>query len=292
MSNNIILGTAKIGIDNYGFSSKSLKSSNEDLFSCAKKNGILMLDTSPRYGDAESIIGDYHANNDFKFFISTKVDNLLKNDQSSESKIFHSVEKSIERMQVSKINTLFLHQNELEILSDSKILKALEKLKNEGLVSKIGSSIYNYQECQFTIDCDIYDVVQVPINIMDTSIYSELLKKNESFDTIIFARSIFLQGVLFNRSQIYNHIKQAKYLTKYLEKIDLLVKKYEISLIEMSCSFVLSLRRISNIIVGTNSTKNLSDIKDASLIELPEELILELRALSDQYKEWGNPKNW
>jgi len=42
----------------------------------------------------------------------------------------------------------------------------------------------------------------------------------------------------------------------------------------------------------TKQIPNHLDIKDASLIELREELILELRALSDQYKEWGNPKNW
>ena len=121
MSEKIILGTAKIGIDDYGFSSKNKQSKSEKLLSKAKNLGIVMLDTSPRYGNAESIIGNYHDNNEFKFLISTKVDSLLRDDLNSEYKICHSVEKSINRMQISSIDTkkhmsLNLHMITITIL--------------------------------------------------------------------------------------------------------------------------------------------------------------------------------
>ena len=292
MLNKIILGTAKIGIKDYGFSSKKNHSNDEKLLLKAEEYGISTLDTSPRYGSAEFAIGKFHDANGVKFKVDTKVDNLLVNDHESEYKIFNSVENSIRRMNVSKINTLYLHQNELEILSDTKILNALEKLKNEGLIEKIGSSIYNYEECQYSIDCDIYDVVQVPVSIMDSFIYSTTVRKNELKNTQLVARSIFLQGILFNRVDVKKKIQQSESVLKYLQKIDDLSAKYNISLIDISCAFVASLPSIINIIVGTKSIENLSSITNASLLNLPIELFNEIDKLSEGYKEWGNPRNW
>ena len=174
----IILGTAKIGMPSYGFSSESNHVSYYDLFCKASELGVLTLDTSPRYGNAEELIGAYHKKNDRKFLISTKVDNLIPNDKDSESAIFNSVKNSINKAGVSHIEELYLHQNEMDIISDSKIISSLLKLKNIGMVKKIGVSIYNYEECKFSLESDVYDMVQIPINIMDTNIYSRLVKNN------------------------------------------------------------------------------------------------------------------
>ncbi len=81
-------------------------------------------------------------------------------------------------------------------------------------------------------------------------------------------------------------------MLRYLQKIDHLSDKYNISLINISCAFVLSLPGVSNIIVGTRSIENLSNITNAALLSLPEELFNEVRKLSEEYKEWGSPRNW
>jgi aryl-alcohol dehydrogenase-like predicted oxidoreductase len=47
------LGTAKLGIDNYGFYSNSLPKDKVRLLENSYRFGVHSFDTSPRYGDSE-----------------------------------------------------------------------------------------------------------------------------------------------------------------------------------------------------------------------------------------------
>ncbi len=291
MNNEVILGTAKLGIPDYGFPSANSYASPNELLKKAKNSGVDTLDTSPRYGDAEKLIGIFHNQNKSLFKICTKVDNLNKNDKHSERNIFKSVEKSIARTQVSQIEILYLHQNEMEIISDHNILMALDKLKVSGIVKKVGASVYSNEECEFSLNNNVYDVIQAPISILDTYMYSELLETNKNKCEII-ARSVFLQGTLFNRGDIRSKIHQSESMLQYLSQIDYLVDKHGLNLLNLACSFVLALPHVTNIIIGTASQNNLLKIMEVVRAQLPKELFGEVKALSDQYKEWTNPRNW
>ncbi len=291
MSSKIILGTAKFGISGYGFSSGNHYSSTHELLQKAKELGVDTLDTSPRYGDAEKQIGDYHKCNPNSFKVCSKVDGLMPNDVHSERNIFRSVEKTITLSCVSQIEILYLHQNELDIISDHNILEALVKIKESGIVKKVGTSVYSPGECEFSLNSDVYDVIQAPISILDTYMYSKLIEMNRNKNEII-ARSVFLQGTLFNREDIRNKIKQAEPMLEYLDQVDCLVKKYGSNLLSLACSFVLTLPHVTNFIVGTASLQNLVRIVGAAGVNIPGELFVEVKALSNQYKEWGNPRNW
>ena len=288
----IILGTAKIGMPSYGFSSESNHVSYYDLFCKASELGVLTLDTSPRYGNAEELIGAYHKKNDRKFLISTKVDNLIPNDKDSESAIFNSVKNSINKAGVSHIEELYLHQNEMDIISDSKIISSLLKLKNIGMVKKIGVSIYNYEECKFSLESDVYDMVQIPINIMDTNIYSRLVKNNTFSTKEIIARSVFLQGIMFNSKKANNKVSHIEEIDEYMVSMKLLSKKYKIDLPSLAFAFAYNMPSVSKVIVGTSSTDNLDKIIKSTKIQLPSLLISNIRIMSDEYKVWGNPRNW
>ena len=291
MRNKAILGTVQFGIKGYGFSSLKRQAKSSSLLDLAYKYEIDTLDTSPRYGNSEDVIGEYHAQNSHMFKVCTKVDNLEVVSLSSEKRIFNSVINSIRATGVNYIETLYLHQNEMEIISDENIITSLKKLKDSGLVKKIGVSIYNAEECNFTLESNVYDVIQLPINILDSSIYSNLISQN-TIDKEIIGRSIFLQGILFNREGIKNKIKQSKEVFEYLLKLDNLANEFNIDLITMACSFVFSLTKIDGIIVGTSVEKNLMDIINASKFKITKELHDKLIMLSCRYKEWGNPRNW
>ena len=291
MSNKAILGTVKFGIQGYGFSSLKSQAKSGNLLDLARKYGVDTLDTSPRYGNSEDVIGEYHAKNSHIFKVCTKVDNLEVASLSSEKRMFDSVVNSIRATCVNHIETLYLHQNEMEIISDENIITSLEKLKSSGLVKKIGVSIYSAEECKFALENNVYDVIQLPISILDSSIYSNLISDN-SINKEIIGRSIFLQGVLFNREDIKNKIKQSKKVFNYISKLDDLASEYNIDLITMACSFVFSLMKVDGIIIGTNVEKNLIDIINASKFKMTKELRVKLTELSCEYKEWGNPRNW
>jgi uncharacterized protein len=290
MINKIILGTAKLGISGYGFSSSEPHLSSSEILGHAYDEGIEILDTSPRYGNAEKLIGDYHVENENRFRICTKVDNLLPNSLSSYGYIQNSVINSIERTKVNIIETLYLHQNDLAIISDKKITKSLIQMKKNGFVKKIGVSVYSREECEFAIKSDVYDVIQIPLSILDSYIYSSEVKTGSTKE--IIARSIFLQGILFNRDRISSEIKQSIDLLRYISNIDDLLKEYKIDLMSLACCFVLSLHNVTYMIVSSSSRKNLTYIVESSKNKLHDELFHHIEQLSSSYKAWGNPRNW
>jgi aryl-alcohol dehydrogenase-like predicted oxidoreductase len=287
----LTLGTAKMGIKAYGFSSKAKRSPPDKLMQEAWEIGIKSLDTSPRYGNAEELIGAFHRKTDYKFKVSTKIDNLDLNKNNFKEVIFSSVERSLEKMQLNEIETLYLHQNDLKIISNPRILDVLRATKERYPVKKVGASIYSYEECRFAIEHDIYDVVQVPISILDSNIYSRVCDGLNN-RTEIIARSVFLQGLIFNRNLISLKVKQFQKLTKYLNKLDSLAIKYRMDLVAIACGYVARLNSVSNFIVGSSSVDNLKILCKYSQEEIPEELFLDIYQMAKIYKVWGNPRNW
>ena len=291
MKNKVFLGTVKFGVKDYGFSSLKKQSNVDSLLALAHKCKIDVLDTSPRYGNSEDVIGEYHAQHIHRFRVCTKVDNLEVASLSSERKIFQSVVNSIRSTGVDSIEILYLHQNEMEIIRDEIIINALQKVKEVGLVKKIGVSIYNAEECRFALANNVFDVIQLPVNILDSSIYANLIHHKPT-DKEIIARSIFLQGLLFNRKDIKNKIKQWKELLEYISKLDDLAYEYNIDLPTMACSFVSSLIELDGVIVGTGVEKNLTRIIKASRFKMTQDLHDKLMLMSRKHKDWANPRNW
>ena len=170
-------------------------------------------------------------------------------------------------------------------------MNALKKIKDDGLVKKIGVSIYNNEECKFSLDSDTYDVIQLPVSILDSFMYSELIH-NDTTNKKIIARSIFLQGVLFNRDLIKSKVKQSRSMLKYISKLDQLALEYKVELFMLACSYVLSLPKVDNIIVGTGVKENLLSIIESSKFKITSDIMAQIYQLSSEYKEWGNPRKW
>lgn len=290
MKSKVILGTAKFGINNYGFSSNEPSLSVIEILQLANNIGIDTLDTSPRYGSAEKMIGQFHKEGNSKFKVCTKVDNLEPASKKSIYKINESVLNSIKVLNVDILETVYLHQNEIGIITDKNIIDSLKRIKSNGYTKKIGVSVYSVEECKFALQSEIYDVIQVPVSVLDSYIYSKIKNINSSKE--IVARSIFLQGALFNRENIKKQIKQSDDLLLFLKMLDEISFKNKYSLSDLAVAYVAGLPMVSKFIVGTSSRKNLEDILKATRIKLSDNLNNLLEVNSSKYKIWGNPRNW
>ena len=68
--------------------------------------------------------------------------------------------------------------------------------KERKLINKIGLSIYS-QECLDNIDLKLIDIIQLPLSLYDQRvIHSGLIDSLIEKDISIYARSIYLQGLL------------------------------------------------------------------------------------------------
>ena len=284
------IGTAKLGDENYGYSSDKSDRDIEKFFDKCKELEIHNFDTSPRYSSSEKILGKYLSKfSNSKVFVSTKVDDLIPNSIHSKEKIKSSIDKSLSDLNLNKLDLLYLHQNSLEIISDKFILDSLVKVKQQGYVSSIGASIYNIEELQYVIQSNIFDYVQIPINISDIYFYNTLLNSNCKIK--IVARSIFLQGALLNLNKVKN-IKYFKELSEAIVKLKEILKEHNLELTKTLIAYIFSLNKLSMVIMGTTSLDNLNQNHINSKIQLNNEIISELNNFSKYQALWTNPRNW
>ncbi|RDW59885.1 hypothetical protein BP6252_12972 [Coleophoma cylindrospora] len=136
-----IFGCATIG---YNFTTKE---SVEELLSIVKNTGIKRLDTAGRYppsspGDSERLLGEAGAN-DLGFQIDTKIMVFTTTAGSlSAENIASSVQRSLERLRLQQLNTLYCHMPDPEtpLLEQAK---AMNDQYEQGHFKQLGVSNFS-----------------------------------------------------------------------------------------------------------------------------------------------------
>lgn len=287
----IFLGTAKLGEPTYGlFSASKRELEPMSFLQSATELGFTHFDTSPRYKEAEQILGSYFKKSGLKPFVASKIDHLFPQNPASGKLMEQSVKNSLKKLNLPALDVCYLHQNDVAILSDRDIQNGLLQLKDRGLIRLAGASVYSLDEAQYALESGIFEVIQVPISVFDLGFYD--LVKRYSKKIIFVARSLLLQGILVHRGQIGERIKQSALVSDYLNKLDRIAAKINLSTLEMSLAFVFSLPQIRYFVIGSTSAENLRKDIDCLKIKLPKETAKEITALARLPKEWTNPRNW
>ena len=294
------LGTAQLGFD-YGIANASGKPNLDQSFEIletAINTGINCFDTAPSYGDSEEIIGSFMADRigGAQPIICTKL--KVDFDDSTDSiEIYQQMKKNIEesmkRLQTNKIPILLLHSACNMTDNGGLILQSLIRLKDEGVLEKIGVSVYSPEEVTKAIDLGVFDAIQIPINVFDHRlIESGLLKSLMQHDFIVFARSIFLQGLFFlDPETLPENLKLDREPIMVVRK---LAQKYEIGIAEMAVAFVRDLPEISSLVIGAETSTQV--LSNCGLIECPK-LLNELKdEILDTFRDLPekliNPSYW
>jgi len=285
----LTLGTAKLGMPAYGFSDGYALTDPVNFILRSLNKGIRFIDTSPRYGNSEELIGEALRLSKKKPSVSTKIDNLVPQSCNTPNLMIKSVNESISKLN-APIDICYLHQNEIEIISDNYVHEGIKILKNSNLIKEIGTSVYSQEELIYSLDCGIYDWVQIPVNILDTSFYH--IANNHVSEIKIAARSVFLQGAIFNnrRSRI-----NAKYHHELLDTIDQLQKlctDFGLNIQQLCVAYLSSLDKINQIIVGTISDDKLIENMASIKMQLNKSLIASIEKISVKSKPWSDPRSW
>ena len=136
--------------------------------------------------------------------------------------------------------------------------------------------MYSIQELDYILKCHIYDWVQIPINILDTSFYEYVIQSSSKIK--IAARSIFLQGNLINtRDFLKKKYDGLKYL---LNEISLISSLVGVDLSKLMISYINSLDKIEQIVIGTTSNQNLISAVESFNIKLKPEILKRLNRIS------------
>ena len=246
----MIIGTAQFGY-HYGIANKSGRTRRNEvhkILDYAWINGIDTIDTAKAYGNSEQIIGDYlNKNPDKTFTVITKLDDLTY-------KVNHQIQDS-----VKKLNQLpsIVMAHSADIYLQSSFQRELAEAKNKFGINKIGVSVYNENELFHVMQSFLKpDIVQLPINILDTRLY-----RGDALDIInrekieVHARSVFLQGLFYlNEEELNTRFSD---VTPYINKLELIAQKANLSLPELSLLWLNKLNKISKIVIGIDNVNQL-----------------------------------
>ena len=252
------LGTVQLGMD-YGIHNANGKPSLETSFrilDAAMAAGINTLDTAAGYGNSEEVIGAWLKTipEDQRPFIVTKAAKL---DHSSLDALRADLKKRIktsrERLGLSQLPLLMLHNYE-DYLCDKKNVKLVfEELKASGDILYSGISAYSNHDYG-ELAASGFDAVQIPVNIFDWGqIEDGGLQKLKDSGMMIFVRSVYLQGLVFQDPEtLPAHMAFCK---ETLVKFRALCDKYQLSPAVLALSYALTLPGVTSLVLGSETVE-------------------------------------
>lgn len=257
--NKLALGTVQFGL-NYGVANTDGQVSARQakyIVDRALKAGMDTLDTAIVYGNSEEELGKIGIES---WRVVTKLPEVPVDCKDVSSWVTDQVECSLERLGLSEVYGLLLHQPE-QLLGDEgvSLYRCLCELKENGKVRKIGLSIYDPQELEAIISSSPIDIIQAPFSVLDRRlIESGWADRLRRMGVEIHARSIFLQGLLLmtkeQRPSKFN--RWAETWSEWHQWLN----QTGLTPLQACLRFSLSQELIDRVVIGVDSVAQLKEI--------------------------------
>lgn len=284
----LALGTAQFG-SNYGVANKGgkvLYRQTQDILELAMKSGIDTIDTAASYGDSEKVLGSLGTT---KFRVVTKLGPLLPASSSIEDTVQTKVKGALERLDLTSIYGLLIHNTEDLFGPNGKALVAsLMRLKDIGLIGKVGVSVYEPQELRRVMKVALPDLVQLPLNLVDRRFARDgLLGELYDKGIEIHSRSAFLQGLLLMPLDDLPEKFHRWY--PLFKRWDTVKQQSRFTQAALCLSYPLSFSEIARVVVGVDNLRQLTELLDA---ECQDAANVDLSFLESSDLTLINPSKW
>lgn len=290
----LALGTVQFGLD-YGVSTANGKTPYDEvekILEFAELMELEVLDTAIDYGESEEVLGKAMSKNSC-FKIITKVPGTNKEIINIEDiqKLENDLKNSLKKLKVKSLYGVMIHNVADVFKQNGNLLyEKLVDMKEKGLIKKIGFSVYDVKEINKIIDTYNFDIIQLPINVLDQRIIkSGYLKVLKKLGVDIYVRSVFLQGLLLmNHENLpikFNTIKPK--LMDYQQ----LLKNHNMSLVDGALDFIKNVKEIDYVVVGVNNLNQLNDLKE-SFDKRNDFIDIDYTSFASDNLEIIDPRHW
>lgn len=277
----------------------------------AMELGLNQFDTAPYYGFglSERRVGDalreYDAND---YVLSTKVGRILEPCAKAEDKygfcspmpfepkydysydgIMRSFEHSIQRLGLSKIDILYMHDigrathgddhDRLFKIAMEGGYKAMDELRSQGLVSAIGLGVNEYEVCEQAMDHGYFDCFLLAgrYTLLEQKALESFLprcvKENSSiilggpYNSGILATGVRQPGVVAH----YNYEPANETIINTVAKIEDICQEFNIPLAAAALQFPLAHPAVVSVIPGLSSANRVETTVEQMNINIPSE---------------------
>lgn len=280
MKSHLILGTAQL-TRSYGVLGGDERrgdiSAGQKTIEHAGELNLLAVDTAPIYDSAEGVIGAAQTS----LPVHTKLQSGIP--------ALESLRGSLDRLNRSSVEVVYLHEELTLDHAQLQMLVALNSARGD-LFAELGVSIYDESEFDLAIAHPLIDVIQLPYNLFDQRFGPERLGAAVGAGKKVFARSIFLQGLLLTEPRKLPVAVRS--LRRKIVQFQETARRWSLTPLQGSLYFAQQNQNLSAIIVGASNEKELHDIHLASCSEEFRGFYDDLQ--SQQWPAWPDtdPRRW
>ena len=255
------MGTVQLGMD-YGFGEFSSKPKKEyafELLDRAVANGVNNIDTANNYGESEKVIGEWlQTKKGEKPMIVTKIGPF---DHSSPEALLADMkaqtDKCLETLGTDTIDILMAHYFEDWEQHPEIVSGFFADLKAKGIIRYSAISVYSRHDYKAIAKAG-FDAIQIPLNLFDwTQIENGGIQALADAGMMIFARSVYLQGVVFMKPEELD--PRMDFCRPYIEKFRALCDEFKMSPPVLAISFVLSVPGITTVVLGCQTLEQIDN---------------------------------
>ncbi len=254
-----------IGVEN----TSDMLSENEaiGLLHASLGAGINFFDTARMYGNSENIMGKAFKHRREEAVICTKCRHFLDKEGKIPRRpclkriIKNSLDESLKALSTEHVEIFMLHQANLDVLENEEIPTIFQELKKEGKIKASGVSTYTPEETQKAIETGVWDVIQLPFNLMDQRQATFFPAAKEKGIGLV-VRSVLMKGLLSERAK--NLHPALKKVEQHISGYAKLQKASGYSLPKLATKFALSFPEVSSILVGIDRKEYLEQSLEAA----------------------------
>ena len=279
-STELILGTAQFQ-SGYGVvrdTEQAHQSDGVDILELAARLGIAALDTAPAYGRAEDKIGQSGCG----LPVHTKLD--------PKRSPAESLSQSLQDLRRDCVDVLYIHDSAEVLRPESRVVAFASELVGER-VGSLGASVYDLPEFEAAVDDPRIGVVQVPLNLFDRRLTQDLIASASSTGTIVYVRSVLLQGIL--AADPLELVGPTLPLRPYVVAFAELAERVGKTRRDLAIGWVKAISGIRGMLVGAESVIQLRElVASFNSPPLDDGLIAELEALPYPPAAQCDPRSW
>ncbi|PYI53955.1 aldo/keto reductase [Paenibacillus flagellatus] len=269
----LMLGTAQLGLSGYGIANRTESVDGRAILDRCRELGVNGYDTALEYGDAEETLGRYFADRaaaggagEHPPFIVSKVkaDLGLSSADALERQLTGRVETILARLRLSTLPALLLHDPAVLQAYGERVADVLRRLRAAGLIGRAGVSLGAEPDRQFA-DCggllrdDVYEVVQLPMNVWDRrAVGCGAMAQFRADGRIVAVRSVFLQGLFFHTGDGLDEPLRSAALPELI-KLRAIADDEGMSIAQLAMSYVRDTEGVHCVVVGAERPEQVDD---------------------------------
>lgn len=276
-----------------------------DVLQAAWDAGIRLFDTAPHYGLglSETRVGRFLADKPRdEFIVSTKVGRLIRDNPAwdgsalddqgfavpashlrvldySRDGVRASVEDSLERLGLDRIDVLYVHDPEVSEVpgAHEQALAALVEMRAEGLTSAIGTGSSNPDALRVSAETGLADLLMVAnrYTLLDQSVAPEVLDACAEHGVSIVAAAVFNSGLLASRPSreaTFNYGNVPEPVFGRALAIDEVCARHGVEIAVAALHYPLLDPRVDSVVVGAASAAQVRENVARLEVEVPHAL--------------------